>query len=326
MARAAPCRVCIPCMVTMRTMSGWDADPDLLRTFLSVHRHGNLTRAAEELFVSQPAVSRRVGRLERSLGLPLFERLGKSLHLTEAGEALAREAAALIGSAERLAEVVRARRSGEEGRLRIGASTTPGLYLLPRVLMRFRARYPKVDVQYAVENSLHIEERIVRNDLDLGFVGAHLTHAALRLQPVYEDEVVLYAASSHPLAKPRTVPPKALEREVCVVREPGSATRRLVDSWLRRSRTKLGRTMEIGCPEAAKVLVRAGVGFSYMSASGLQGDGGAGLTRLPVANLNLKRPIFLVRHADKRLSPAMSAFLEESATIFDLSKATQRGG
>jgi DNA-binding transcriptional LysR family regulator len=297
----------------MHAVTSWEADPSLLRTFLAVRRHRNLTRAAEELFLSQPAVSRRIDRLEKSLGLPVFERLGNALHLTEAGEALAKEAAELIGSAERIAEVVRARQTGERGRLRVGASTTPGLYLLPPVLLRFRARHPKVDVHYAVENSLHIEEKILRNDMDLGFVGAHLTHSALRLQPVFRDEVVLYAASSHPLAQRRSVLPRDLEHEICIVREPGSATRRLVDAWLRRNRTRLGHTIEVGCPEAAKVLVRAGLGFSYMSAAGLRGESGRGLLRLPVAGMSLERPVFLVQHADKRLSPTMRGFLAQAS-------------
>jgi DNA-binding transcriptional LysR family regulator len=292
-------------------MSEWDADPVLLRTFLAVRRHGNLTRAAEDLFVSQPAVSRRIERLERSLGLPLFERLGKSLSLTEAGEALAREAAALVGSVDRLAETVRSRRSGAAGRLRVGASTTPGLYLLPSVLKAFQEKFPDVEVRYSVENSLHIEEKIVRNDLDMGFVGAHLTHAALRLKPLVEDEVVWYSARSHPLATRETPPsPRDLASATCFVREAGSATRRLIDTWLRRSRARLGKTILIGCPEAAKVLVRSEVGVSYMSAFGLAGDGGAGLARLNVAGSSLSRPIYLVTHADKRLAPPMLAFLE----------------
>jgi DNA-binding transcriptional LysR family regulator len=292
-------------------MPTWDADPVLLRTFLAVRRQGNLTRAAEELFVTQPAVSRRIDRLERSLGLSLFERLGKRRHLTEAGEALSREAASLLGSADRFAEVVRARRSGEEGRLRVGASTTPGLYLLPAVLKAFQEKFPDVDVRYSVENSLHIEEKIVRNDLDMGFVGAHLTHAALRLKPLLEDEVIWYSARSHPLATNGTPPsPRDLASTTCFVRETGSATRRLIDTWLRRSRARLGRTILIGCPEAAKVLVRSGVGVSYMSAFGLAGEGGTGLTRLNIAGAALSRPIYLVTHADKRVSPPMLTFLQ----------------
>jgi DNA-binding transcriptional LysR family regulator len=305
-------------------MAEWSTDPDLLRTFLAVHRHRNLTRAAEELFVTQPAVSRRLARLERALGVSLIERLGKALHPTEAGNALAAEAAALIGSMERLAETVRARRSGQRGSVRIGASTTPGLYHLPPVLVRYRERHPEVEVSYCVENSVSIEEKLIRNDLDLGFVGGALHRSGLRSQKVLQDEVVCYAAASHPLAG-HQVTPDELRREICVVREAGSATRGLLERRLQRARVRLGATVEIGCPEAAKVLVRARVGFSYISRSGLRGELGAGLQQLEVAGLPLARPIYLAWHAGKQWSPALRAFLELAATMLG-SPATRIAG
>lgn len=301
-------------------MAAWDVDPELLRTYLVVRRHRNLTRAAEELYVSQSAVSRRMGRLERSLGLPLVERLGKSFHLTEAGEVLAREAEALIGSVDRLAESVRSRRSGERGRIRVGASTTPGLYFLPAVLLRFQALRPDVEVRYCVENSLRVEEKIVSNELDLAVVGAHLSHGALRQRPLFEDDVVFYAAEGHPLAKRRSVAPRELERETAIVREPGSATRRDVDAWLRRARVRFGREIEIGCPESAKALVRSGLGFGYLSSMGLRGSGGAGLVRLPVVGMKVWRPLRLVLHAEKRITPAMQTML---STIAEMATASR---
>ncbi len=302
-------------------MVGWDVDPELLRTFLAVRRYGNLTRAAEVLYVSQPAVSRRMGRLERSLGIALIERLGKSFHLTEAGEVLAREAEALIGSVDRLAESVRSRRSGERGRIRVGASTTPGLYVIPAVLLRFQTLHPEVEVRYTVENSLRIEEKIVSNELDIGIVGAHLSHASLRLRRLFDDEIVFYAAVEHALAGRRSIAPRELQREAAIIREAGSATRRDVDAWLRRVRVRFGREIEIGCPESAKALVRAGVGFSYMSALGLEGSGGAGLVRLPVTGMRVRRPLYLVQHADKRMTPAMAKFLE---LVAHAAKAVER--
>ena len=290
-------------------MSESRLEPELLRTFLAVVRHSNLTRAAADLFVTQSAVTRRIGRLERDLGVPVFERLGKTLHLTHAGESLAREAPSFIGGVDRLLERIRAHRSASTGRLRVGASTTPGLYLLPPVVRSFRERFPDVEFAYGVENSLHIEERIVRNELDLGFVGAHLSHASLRLRALLDDEIVWYASEAHPLVRRRSVTGRDLAPETCVVREPGSATRTLVDAWLKRSRVRLTTTIQMGCPESAKTLVRAGLGVSYLSAWGLRGDGGIGLRRLDLDGGRLSRPVFLALHADKHLSPPMQAFL-----------------
>ena len=290
-------------------MASWDPNPDLLRTFLEVRRLGSLTRAAETLYISQSAVTRRLDRLERSLGLSLFERLGRRLRLTEAGETLATEAEGLVGSLDRLAEAIQARKSGAHGRLRIGASTTPGLYLLPPLVLRYQQEHPSVEVRFSVENSLHIEQKLLINELDLGFVGAHLSHAAMRLKPVFQDEIVVYASATHPLARRASVSARDLAQLTCITREPGSATRKLVDRWLARRRVSLHNVLEIGCPEAAKPLVRAGLGFSYMSSRGLEGPGGAGLVRLKVAGFSLTRPIYLAMHAQKVPPPPMSAFL-----------------
>jgi DNA-binding transcriptional LysR family regulator len=242
----------------------------------------------------------------------LFEQLGKSLHLTDAGRVLASEAEKLLGSIERSAEAVRAVRSVEHGSLRIGASSTPGFYLLPRIVGRFHRRFPGVDIGYAVENSLGIEERILRNELDLGFVGAHLSHADLRLDPVLEDEVVCFAHPSHPLARRARIDPKDLRGALWVVRERGSATRRLVEAWLAERGVRIERTIELGCPETVKALVAGGVGISAISIHGLRERSRGRLARLPVAGLRLRRPIYLVRHADKHVSPVMEAFLGDA--------------
>ncbi len=285
-------------------------NPVHLRTFLAVRKHLNYTRAAEEVFLSQPAVSRQIHQLERDLGLPLFEQIGKSLSLTDAGRLLADEAAKLLGSMERVAEVVRSHLSAERGRLRIGAGTTPGLYLLPPALGRFHAGYPDVELHYAIENSLRIEQKILRNELDLGFLGAHPSHDELVAEKLLDDEIVCFSNASHRLAKRGRIDVASLERETWIIREKGSATRQLFESWLTKAGGKLGPTIELQHPEAVKALVAAGVGISFMSIHGLEREiRRRQLKKLPVTGLQLERPIFLVRHADKHTSPVMDTFL-----------------
>lgn len=285
--------------------------PNHLRTFLAVRKHLNYTRAGEEVFLSQPAVSRQIHQLERELGVPLFEQIGKSLHVTDAGRTLAREAEKILGAIERATEAVRAHRSAAYGSLRIGASTTPGLYILPALLARFRSRFPDVELDYAVENSQRIEHRIVRNELDLGFVGARVSDDDIHAEAVVEDEIVCFAGPSHPLAGRRRVAPRSLEAETCIIREKGSATRRLFEAWLAGTGARFGRTIELPGPEAAKVLVAAGIGFSFMSVHGLRDDLARGRFKaIPVVGLTLARPIYLVRHRAKLVSPVMDAFLK----------------
>ncbi|GAB4364619.1 MAG: LysR family transcriptional regulator [Deltaproteobacteria bacterium] len=285
-------------------------NPHHLRTFLAVRKHRNYTRAAEEIFLTQPAVSRQVHQLEEELGVRLFEQIGKSLHLTDAGETLAVEAEKLLGAMERTAEAVRSHRSAERGSVRIGASTTPGFYLLPDLLGRFHRRFPKVALHYTVENSLAIERKIVRNELDLGFVGAHLSTEELLLTPLLEDEIVCFTSPSHHLSKVRHIAPDRLEEELWVLREKGSATRRIFEEWLSSRKGAIRRSIELSCPETCKALVRSGIGVSFLSVHGLRSEFRAKrLVRVPVRGMSLKRPIFLARHSEKRNTPVMEIFL-----------------
>ena len=302
-------------------------DPDQLRTFLAVRRHRSYTRAAEELYVTQPAVSRRIRRLERAVGAVLFEQIGRSLHTTDAGETLAAEADRLLGAMERAAEAVREHGTGGRGVLRVGASTTPGFYLVPQALGRFHRAFPGVELHYVVQNSTRIEQQILRNELDLGFVGAHLANRDLRLDRVGGDEVVCFSHPEHPLTRRRDVPPSALEKELWVVRERGSATRRLFESWLASTGARMGRPIELNCPEAVKALVASGVGVSFMSLHGLRDDFRRGrLRRIRVRGLDLTRPIFAARHNDKRESPSMAALLGEVRRTFSTVGTTASSG
>ncbi len=285
-------------------------NPHHLRTFLSVRKHRNYTRAAEEVFLTQPAVSRQMRQLEEELGVRLFEQIGKTLHLTDAGETLAVEAEKLLGAMERTAEAVRSHRSAGHGSIRIGASTTPGFYLLPDLLGQFHRRFPKVALHYTVENSLRIEQMLVRNELDLGFVGANLSSRELELKPCVEDEIVCFTSPSHRLAKVRRIAPGSLGEEMWIIREKGSATRLLFEDWLLSRKGAIRKSIELTCPETCKALVRAGIGISFMSIHGLRSEIRAKyLVKIPVTEMSLKRPIFLAKHSDKRNSPVMESFL-----------------
>ena len=285
-------------------------NPVHLKTFLTVRKHRNYTRAASELFISQPAVSRRIRELERELGVRLFEQLGRALHLTGAGEALAAEAEGLLGSMERAAEAVRSHALEGKGRLRVGASVTPGCCLLPKVVGEFHRQHPESDLTYTVANSRAIERGIVANELDLGLIGKAPKNAALAARPVVMDEIICVAAPSHSLAGRKRVAPAALANEICVVREQGSATRGLAETWFAGAGCKFRRFIELSSSEAIKALVASGVGLSLISVHAVEREiENGGLCRIPVSALNLKRPIYLVQHLDKHLSPAIRSFV-----------------
>ena len=285
-------------------------NPEHLKTFLAVRKHLSYTRAAEERFLSQPAVSRQIQQLSRELGVSLFELIGKSVHLTDAGRTLAQEAERLLADIDRVAESVARNRSAESGRLRIGAGTTPGFYLLPAALGRFARKAPGVELHYTVEDSHSIEQKILRNELDLGFVGVAPRSEEIVAEPFAEDEIICLASPSHALAAKKRIDVKSLERETWILRHRGSATRELFESWLAKQGGAVGRTIELGCPEAVRSLVVAGVGFTYMSRLAVGTElRRKRLQRLPVKGLRLRRTIFVIRHVDKHVSPVLEAFL-----------------
>lgn len=286
-------------------------NPVHLRSFLAVHRHLNYTRAAEELYLTQPAVSRQIHQLEAELGVRLFEQLGKTLHVTDAGRTLAAEADALFGHISRATEAVQAHAAMDAGRLSLGASSTPGLYLLPDFVGRFRRAFPSVELHYAVENSQRIERRILHNDVDLGFVGAPPASPAIKAEKWIADRIVFFAASDYPLPARKSIDPRELAEHTWVLREHGAATRTLAERWLARRKVKPRHTIEMSCPEGVKALVAAGVGVSYMSIHGLAEDVQRGRFRvLNVTDFDLQRTIYAIRHKDKHVSTAMKAFLE----------------
>ncbi len=145
-----------------------------LEVFLSVARHLNFTRAGEEVHLSQPSVSVRVRQLEEEFKVKLFEQLGKKVALTEAGRLLEPHARRVLAALDDARHVIEEIRELERGVLRIGASTTPGIYLVPKLLAKFKSRHPKIETHLEVADTRQVEEGLIRNEYDIGFVGGHL--------------------------------------------------------------------------------------------------------------------------------------------------------
>ncbi len=281
----------------------------LLRAFLAVARRGSFTEAARELGKSQPTLSRQVRDLEASLGVPLFERLGKSVHLTEPGRHLAAEAARLLGDVERTQETVRAMGGAHRGRLRIGAGTTPGLFFVPSVIARMLAAHSEIEPHFTISNTGEVGRALLANELDVGFVGAKREHAALDHRPLFRDEISCVAAPGHPLAG-RSVDVGELLAHTQVVRERGSATRAHVEANLARLGLKRARWMQVGGPEAVKAMVRAGIGVAWISGLAVAGElQREELVRVRVPDIMPSRTVYLVIHLDKRLTPILRELL-----------------
>ncbi|MBI4279070.1 MAG: LysR family transcriptional regulator [Armatimonadetes bacterium] len=282
-----------------------------LKIFQTVARLGSYSRAAEELRISQPSVSIQVADLERSLGVDLFEQIGKRIYLTEAGRTLeeyARRILSLVDETQAALEDVQKLR---RGRLIIGASTTPGTYILPPLLGDYKRNHPQVEVRLDIANSRRIQERLLRNELDLGVVGWSVTGKDLVVEPFLMDSLVAIAAAGHPLASRERVTLADLIREPLLVRERGTGTREAIEEAFARMNLTLTPVMELGSAEAIKQAVAANLGVSIISRFAVTLEVNAGLLGiLPVEDLRIERPLYIVRHRDKRLTRAAQAFLD----------------
>ncbi|MFQ6013992.1 MAG: selenium metabolism-associated LysR family transcriptional regulator [Anaerolineae bacterium] len=280
-----------------------------LQVFHAVARQLSFSRAAEELYTSQPNVSKHIRQLEQELGVRLFHRLGTRIALTDAGRIVFDYAQRIFELTEGVQRALAELEGLERGYLRLGASSTPGVYLLPQALATFCQRYPNLEVILEVTNSQHVVEGVRAGELDLGFVGEYVEAAGLQVQPYVLDEVVLIAPADHPLTDGRDVSPDDLRGETFIMREAGSGTSQIVEEAMARLGIQPHRTLELSGCEAVKRSVAAGLGVSFVSryAIGLELAQGV-LSVLEGPGLCLSRQLYIISRKDIRPTAAVLTF------------------
>jgi DNA-binding transcriptional LysR family regulator len=280
-----------------------------LAVFHAVAQAGSMTLGAERLDVSQPAVSKQVRELERVLGVHLFDRVGRRVHLSQAGEILADYARRLFALAHEAEAAMADVRAVGQGRLVVGASTTIGTYLLPDVVAEFWRRHPGVELLVEIENTEQIHRRLAGLEVDVGLTEGFVEEDELEAEVFHRDELVMIAAPGHPLAARSRVPLSAVRREPFVLREPGSGTRAVEERALAHLKLPVRVAMALGSTEAIKRVVAEGVGLAIVSRLAVHAECAAGaLAVLPVAGLRIERPLHLVRRRGRRDGPALQAF------------------
>ena len=280
--------------------------------FLAVARAKSFRGAAEVLHLSQPALSQHVAELERGLGARLFDRLGRRVALTEAGRILEQHALRLFATLTSAREAIADLGGLKRGSLLVGASTTPGIYVLPSVIASFQERHPGITLSLQIANSRVIEERIRGNELDLGVVGGHA------LRPGEEclalgllDELVLIVPPAHPWARRREVAPAWLADQRRLVREEGSATRQVAERALQQAGITWRAFMELGHTEAIKQAVMAGLGVALVSVHAIRGETESGrLHALRLKGMRIRRHFHVIHNEARVLSASARAFLD----------------
>jgi DNA-binding transcriptional LysR family regulator len=283
-----------------------------LAVFHAVASEGSVSRGAERLMVSQPAVSKQLRQLERSLGASLFDRLPKGVRPTAAGELLAGYARRIFALEAEAAEALAELRGMRRGSISVGASTTIGVYLLPEIFVRYRRAYPDVRMHMEVANSEVIRRRLVEGAIDVGLTEGIVEGDELDSTVFLRDELVPIAAPGHPLARrKRPVPAATLCREAFVVRETGSGTKSVVERALAERGLSVTPVMSLGSTEAIKRAVAAGVGVAIVSRLTVQQELQLGrLVVLRVPDLPINRPLHRLTLRGRQPSQAVAAFMK----------------
>jgi DNA-binding transcriptional LysR family regulator len=282
-----------------------------LQVFLSVSKHLNYTRAGEEINLSQPSVSVRIHQLETELGMKLFEQLGKKVVLTDAGQLLVPYANRVIAAVDDAQHAIEELKGLERGSMRIGASTTPGMYLVPQVVAHFKRLHPKIDIQLRIKDTREVEDGVLRNEFDFGFVGGHLTTAEVDAISWLTDELLLVVPPTHKFAKRKSIGKFDLRLERFILREPGSATRATIVNQANKSDLELETIIEMENPESVKKAVQSGLGIAFISKFAVTTELKAkSLVAVSIRDLKIQRELKIVHRMDKHLSRAARAFIE----------------
>lgn len=287
-----------------------------LMVFNCVAKHLNFSKAAEELYTSQPSVSTQIKKLEEYLDISLFEQLGKKIVLTEAGMTLflySQKMSTLIDEGLHAIEDLKGCRTG---RLLLGVSTTPGIYLLPKILGEFKSIYPGIVPKIEIANSQKIVEMVNANILDIGIVGEEIIcPSELRIEPWLQDELFLVVPTYHPWAAQTSVHVSELANEQFIFRERGSSTRSIIENALTRHGIKIHIALELNHTEAVKQAVSAGLGVSIISRFSVIHN--SEIVCIPIEGIKFSRMFNVVHHKNKIFSPAAKTFSHYLKSIPD---------
>lgn len=283
-----------------------------LETFLAVVRHRSFTRASETLNLTQPGISRQIQKLERELGVTLFERGSAGVLLTPQGDQFRAFAEATLERYWQLRRELQGLPAEICGDLRIVASTTPGELLVPGLVAAFGEEYPAVRTQVSISDSTTVLDELRRRAWDVGFVGARLPVRGMHFQPIANDEVVLLVPADHPFAGRGEIELDELADQWFIEREGGSGTQLAVRNALARQGFQMPpyRTvMVLGSMQAVISAVKQGYGIGWVSSLALTQASNQRLAQVRIAGLPLQRALHFVYESERQLSPVAEAFI-----------------
>ena len=287
-------------------------DLNQLRIFHAAATARNFTRAAAAVHLTQPGVSKHIRQIEEQLGLPLFDRLGKHVELTEAGHVLLAATQQILTLAETAEQRIADLKGLRGGTLSLGASFPVGVYLLPAQLAAFRRDHPAVQIRLEISLTEKVLARVLANKLDIGLVSHEVNDARLASRVFYVDELIAIVPPGHPWARKRRVRPADMAVAPMILAAQGAGTRAALEERLAQQQIALGQVTEFGNMDGVKRAVEAGLGVSVQARSGVQRELASGhLVGIKLAGIDARLPYLLVRRKDKRLANAARAFVNQ---------------
>jgi len=279
-----------------------------LQIFVVAARHLSYARAAEELHLTPPAVSMQLKQLEENVGLPLFERMGRGVALTDAGEMLVHHALRILGEIKDAEANLQGLLGAEVGQLSVGLVST-AKYFMPRLLAKFSQEHPGIEVQFSVGNRETLLQKLQDNAIDLAIMGRIPVEIDAHAEPLASHPYVLIAPANHPLRDARRFDMHELRQETFLLREEGSGSRKVIEEMFKNHLFTPARTISMGSNETIKQAVMAGMGISLLSLHTLPLELKTNeISVLDALGTPIERTWYVVHMNSKRLLPAGQKF------------------
>jgi DNA-binding transcriptional LysR family regulator len=282
-----------------------------LKIFYLAAKKRNLSVAAAELFITQPAVTKGLQRLQEYYDMKFVDHIGKKLVLTDAGEVLYEIAEKIFELESKAEESIRDFQERKRGRIRILSSESFGDYYLPRIIIPFSKAYPLVRITMNILPTEQVIENTATLNNDLGFISYPVEHKKLLVKEVLEDQLVIITPPDHPLGRYPTLEPSNLEDQLLIMHETGSAPRKALENYVRKNDLSVSIHLELSSNRAIKRAVEDGIGIALISRKVANEEiRNKRLRAIPLSDRSMTRKFYMVHHQDKYLSESLQNFID----------------
>lgn len=287
-----------------------------IKIFYETATELNMTKVAKKMYISQPSISQAIHEIEEELNVKLFDRIGKKIYLTEEGNIYLNYVRRILNLHEECLKTIDDMGKNQKGKIKIGASSTIGIYILPDIIKGFLQNNSGIEISLSVFNTEKIEKMILENEIDFAFVEGNTSHSEIVTEEVWEDELIFICSPTHRWNKKLYLSKQDIEDEKLIMRETGSGTRQVVEAFLKNNDIKYNVFMELGNTEGIKKSVEANLGVSCLSKRSVieKIDNGT-LSGFRLKDEKINRMLSLIYHKDKFLSNNMKRFIEYSKII-----------